>query len=403
MLIGGRGDRVALRIHSSSFDPFLRVQSRSGYWDEAQDTGSDRDAALSFVFLQPAQVEVVVRSTDPTEGGSYELEVERLTPARALRAGTETQGRMRAGTEIHLLQGQKGSAVSITVGSDDFDPVATLIDRLGRRAYNDDSWGETTSRIHHVFTDDEPVALAVARTSEGEPGLYTITVEEPGFEGGSVADLTGIAAGDVVRGRLGTADMRRQKRYVHRYTFDAEANQALRLELVSDDFDAWLEVVGPDGVLASDDDGLGGYNAVVDVVGREAGPYTARVTSAGDWETGFYELSFTSGGIVEPLMEIEGGLELRDQRDISGRYFDRYTFDVEDGQSLTVEMTSADLDAYLYVWDPTGEEVLSDDDGGGDTDARVTVQDATPGQWTVYATSNDTGATGEYSLRVLAY
>jgi hypothetical protein len=197
--------------------------------------------------------------------------------------------------------------------------------------------------------------------------------------------------------------MRRQKRYVHRYTFDAEANQALRLELVSDDFDAWLEVVGPDGVLASDDDGLGGYNAVVDVVGREAGPYTARVTSAGDWETGFYELSFTSGGIVEPLMEIEGGLELRDQRDISGRYFDRYTFDVEDGQSLTVEMTSADLDAYLYVWDPTGEEVLSDDDGGGDTDARVTVQDATPGQWTVYATSNDTGATGEYSLRVLAY
>ncbi len=405
MLMGGKGDRVALKARSSSFDPALRVQSRMGYWDESDDSGSATDAALAFVFLQQGQVEIVVRAADPTGGGSYELEIARQTATRTLRMDTRLQARMQADADLYLLEAKRGSAALVTVESDDFDPVLTLVDRLGRKAHNDDSQGETTARLLHVFTDDEPVAVAVRRSGEGDPGAYTISVRPSDFEAGEYAttDLAELAAGDVVRGRLGPTDMNRRNRYIHRYSFTAEANQVLRLELTSEDFDAWLEVSGPDGFAVSDDDGLGGYNALVNAVGRGPGVYVVRVSSAGDWETGLYELAFASTGVVEPLLETEGRLERRDQRDIGGRYFDTYAFDVEEGQSLTVEMTSAELDSFLYVWDPQGEEVHSDDDGGGETNARVSVQGAAAGKWTVYATSSATGETGAYALRVLTY
>ena len=403
MLIGGKGDRLGVRVRSQELSPVVRIQNRAGYSDEIADEGEG--ASLSYVFPQQGQIEIVVRGSDPTEGGKYDLEIDRPSQARTLQAGASVEGKMGQGRDLYLLEGKRGRAVFVAASSDDFDPIIQVVDRLGRRASNDDYGGETTARLHHVFADDEPVAVAVLRTSDGQPGAYHLSVEASDFDASQYrgGDLGEISGGDVVSGHLSVTDLARQNRYVHRYTFTAAQDQVVRLELSSESFDAYLELVAPDGSVSSDDDSLGGYNALVQTICRDEGTYMVRVTTAADWETGFYELSFANRGDAEPLLEQEGSLDHRDSRDIGGRYYDVYTVEVEEGVSLTVEMISGELDSFLHVWDPNGEEIYSDDDGGGESNARVNVEGAAPGKWTIYATSNDRGQTGPYTLRVLAF
>ncbi len=405
LLTGARGERVTITAHSSSFDPLLRVQGRSGYWEEIDDSGSGTDAALSCVFLEQGPLEIIIRGANPADGGAYELQIGRHPPAQTLRTGADVKARMRAGTDLYLLEGRRGDTVDIMVESEQFDPAVRLVDRLGRRAASRDYDGRRTARLLHVFADEAPVAIAVLRGDDGDPAAYRLSVEPSRLdaEAAAAGDRTALSSGDVVRGHLGAADISRGNRYLDRYTFEAELHQVVRLELSSGSFDAFLELVAPDGSVVEDDDSLGGYNALLQSVCTEAGPYTVRVTSAGEWEAGSYELAFTGEGTAEPLAETLGSLDQRDQRDISGRRFDTYTFDLDEGQSLIVEMIASEFDAYLYVWDPGGAEIYADDDGGGQTNARLSLQGTAAGRWTVYATSAEPGETGGYTLRVLTY
>jgi hypothetical protein len=402
MLIGGRGDRVTIRLKSSEFSPALRVQTRGGYGEEVLQTDGDT-ATLSYVFLQQGQAEIVVRGTDPTRGGRYELEVERLPAARVLQGSASLEGKFAAPADLSILEGKKGQAFAVGVDSDDFDPMLEVIDRFGRRAANDDHGDGNASRVIHVFADDQPVAIAVRRVEGEDPGSYRLTVEPAETGATEVEDLAELSDGGEIEAFLDVTSLTRANKYVHRYTFYAESGQVVRLELSSEDFDAYLEVAAPDGTLTSDDDGLANYDSAVELICREEGTYTVRVTTAGEWESGRYRLTFADKGGAEAILETEGRLEHKDARDIGGKYYDTWVVDIEEPMTLAITMTSSEIDSYLYVWDPDGKEIVSDDDSGGGSNAMVEVHDAAPGRWTIYATSVETGQTGAYTLRVLRH
>jgi hypothetical protein len=403
MLVGGRGDRVTIRLTSPEFAPVLRVQTRGGYADELVETGAGDPAALSYVFLQQGQAEIVVRASDPGRGGKYDLEIERQPPARVLQGKGVLEGKLAAGADFCLLEGKKGQAFAVGVESDDFDPMLEVIDHYGRRAINDDHGEDKASRVVHVFADDQPVGIAVRRVEDGESGSYRLTVEPADMPSAQAEDLAELSDGDEIEAFLDVTSLTRGSKYVHRYTFHAEVEQVVRLELTSPDFDAYLEVVAPDGSLTSDDDGLENYGSAVDMICRDEGTYTVRVTTAGEWQSGSYRLAFADKGGAEALLETEGRLEHKDARDISGRYYDTYVMDVEEDMSLSIVMTSEEIDSFLYVWDPDGQEILSDDDGGGSSNAMVRVPNAAHGRWTIYSTSVDAGQLGAYTLRVLRH
>ena len=405
MLIGARGDRVAVKVKSGDFAPVLRIQNRSGFAEESSGDSAGDEAALSYLFTQQGQLEIVVRAAGPAEGGKYDLQVDRLPQARSLQAGASLEAQMGRGKELYLLEGKRGRAVVVRVESEEFEPVVQVVDRFGRRASAGDYADGAGPGLHHVFTDDEPVSVAVIRSDDGDTSAYRISVDKSDFDAAEypVIDLAGLADGDVVEGYLSALDLRRQNRYVHRYTFEGAKDQVVRLELASDSFDAFLEVVGPGGFQMGDDDSLGGYASLVQAICREPGTYTVRVTTAADWETGFYELSFKDLGQADPLLDERGRLDRRDKRDIGGRYFDEYVVELGEGVSLSVEMSSEEVDSYLIVWAPDGEEIYSDDDGGGGNNARVSVTGAAPGKWTIYATSNEKAELGAYSVRAVAY
>lgn len=83
-------------------------------------------------------------------------------------------------------------------------------------------------------------------------------------------------------------------------------------------------------------------------------------------------------------------------------FFDAYTFDAQQGQQISIDMVSQDLDAYLILLDPNGRDIAQDDDGGNGTNARLVTTAASSGTYTILANSYGVGEVGEYRLQVSA-
>jgi S1-C subfamily serine protease len=82
-------------------------------------------------------------------------------------------------------------------------------------------------------------------------------------------------------------------------------------------------------------------------------------------------------------------------------YFDAYTFEGKAGQQVVIEMTSSEVDAFLILLAPDGQNLAQDDDGGGSSNARLVVTSLpVDGTYMVLANSYGPGETGRYNLRV---
>jgi hypothetical protein len=89
----------------------------------------------------------------------------------------------------------------------------------------------------------------------------------------------------------------------------------------------------------------------------------------------------------------------------AGYYTDRYTFTGAPGQAVTILLTAASFDTYLYLRDPAGTVIKSDDDGGGGTNSRIPASSGTytlpagsSGTYTIEVTSYSQNKTGAYTL-----
>jgi hypothetical protein len=96
---------------------------------------------------------------------------------------------------------------------------------------------------------------------------------------------------------------------------------------------------------------------------------------------------------------------------IDGTLYDAYTFNGVAGQQIVIDMTSTDFDDYLYLMRPGETNIspdpnttLQDDDGGGGTNARITLTLPSTGTYTILADSYGNGitpgGTGHYALTV---
>lgn len=89
----------------------------------------------------------------------------------------------------------------------------------------------------------------------------------------------------------------------------------------------------------------------------------------------------------------ETSLQLED-----GSYVNLHPFEGRVGESLIIDLVSSDFDAYLMLLSPEGEKIAQDDDGGGGTQARITLTLPTTGTYQIVANSYNAGATGQYTL-----
>ncbi len=98
--------------------------------------------------------------------------------------------------------------------------------------------------------------------------------------------------------------------------------------------------------------------------------------------------------------EVRGALSAADVRSPSDAFMEAWTLEGQAGESVTVDMVSDNLDAYLLIVGPGLDTTLSDDDGGGACHARVTFTFLENGTFHVVATSAMPRESGTYIVRV---
>ncbi len=99
-------------------------------------------------------------------------------------------------------------------------------------------------------------------------------------------------------------------------------------------------------------------------------------------------------------VEVRGRLSKSDTIWPDGTFAQAWALELRRGDNVTVDLMSDDFDAYLMAVGPGIPEPLSDDDGAGACDARVTFTAADNGMYRVIANTVLPGATGRFRLRV---
>ncbi|MGQ4648077.1 trypsin-like peptidase domain-containing protein [Lyngbya aestuarii] len=84
---------------------------------------------------------------------------------------------------------------------------------------------------------------------------------------------------------------------------------------------------------------------------------------------------------------------------VDNSFFDLYVFEGQSGQQVQIDMRSREIDSYLILLGPNGQDVAQDDDGGGGTNSRLAATLPATGTYLLMANSYDAGQAGGYSLR----
>jgi len=260
-----------------------------------------------------------------------------------------------------------------------------------------------------------PVLMAQAQTATPTPAPSPTLVPSPtavrpateapvtDMPSGTGVDMS-INVGDTVQGQLTDDSL------THRYSFSGQQGDVVSISLTSSDFDAYLTLLDENGVVvATNDDGAGSLNSLIDSFVLPAdGAYTIEASSFSRFSTGSYTLnliegsapSTTTGGDVTPQNGGEIGIGDTVSGTLGGNSAsERYTFQAEAGQVVTILLISEDFDTYLRLQDPSGLEIAYDDDSGGNLDSRIGPYTlAANGTYTILAESFGGSSSGSYRL-----
>jgi hypothetical protein len=231
-----------------------------------------------------------------------------------------------------------------------------------------------------------------------------------------------IRPGESVAGQLSASDPTlRDGSHYDVWRFAAQARHRYRVTLRSDDFDVYLSV-GSNAVeecddCASDDDGAGGTDAVVEFTGSADGTYVIRANSYQEGEMGDYQLSLEDAGVVEEGHEDhdpdegapiaagvpETGTLARGDRKMDNSYMDTWTYHGRRGETIVVTVRSEDFDTFVTLGEYEGgacRGMDGNDNGGGGTDSRITTQLPNDGAFHIHVRSAGQGETGTYTVLV---
>jgi hypothetical protein len=244
-------------------------------------------------------------------------------------------------------------------------------------------------------------------------GLAPVTFTATGTSANPCDVAAGYTLGSTANGSLATTDCRVSTgEYVDFYTTTLPTAQAVAYTMSSTAVNAWLELYdGAGNIAAFNNDGAGsGSNAQIKVF-APAGSYFLAASSVAANELGAYTLSSAgfSGNVncleywVVPGVVINGTVASSDCT-FSGYHVDDYLVILRPGQTLTARMESTALDAYLQLYNASGNLVTEDDDGAGGTNARMVYTHPSSAAGAAYflisASTYDPGRTGSYVLTI---
>ncbi|WP_447910138.1 PPC domain-containing protein [Brevundimonas bullata] len=342
-----------------------------------------------------------------------------------VRIGAEVRGRLeesdartRGGDayryDDYRVALRAGQRLQAELRSSDFDAYLEVYAE-GRTsgdslASDDDGAGSGTNARLRFTPDSDGVYIVRARAFSGlETGAYTLALSErvaprqprPGR----------ITVGGDVSGRLTSGDAEDEDgNSFDAYAFRAGAGDRVAVLLESDDFDPTLRIGrminGAFVQSAQNDDGAGkGLNSYLVFTAPQAGEYVIQAASVGSGAEGDYRLSLEQGPPAPEARtitigdEVDGRLDEDSPQSDSGAPADLYRFTGRAGQRVAISLKADDFDSYLELFDANHNSLATDDDGGGELNARLTFVLPEDGDYLIEA-RGFSDATGRYDLKL---
>ncbi|MCH8532933.1 MAG: hypothetical protein LAT65_18955 [Saccharospirillum sp.] len=287
-----------------------------------------------------------------------------------VQANDQLMGILSSTENTYQLSLTETSRLEVHLQSEEFDTVLTI---TGDNTHlENDDWGDGTNSALFPILEPGDYAIGVRSWSDSGTGLYDLTISSEVFDG-SVGGGGAIAPGESLEGLLSSDE--------NLYLFSLSERSTVVVSMDSDDFDAFLELYGPNTDL-SDDDGGEGLNARITTV-LDAGEYSIVATSysgSGTYtltlEAQPFDSELISQGTLRPGDRVMGRLDGNDELN--------YELIIETAGQYRIDVRSDDVDAYLTLIGDTVRE--EDDDGGEGTDACLTLT-LQPGEYLLIATT----------------
>lgn len=415
------GQRVVVGMTAADIDTYIVAQAPSGSSEGNDDCEGDQSrSCLDFIAQESGDWLIYATSYEAEDAGTYTLQVDVGMAAEAPEASaSDTErwsGSLAPGDitidsgeyiDAHAVSGVAGERWVVDLRSTEFDPFLIVRAPDMTQEENDDFDGDRTrSLLDLTLTQTGEYGLAVTTYRAGETGRYDLTLRRVGADGdavGAVLQHTGdLGAGD---------DQLSNGEWYDDYSFQGLPGQTVHVDLQGE-FDTYVGLVGPSGFKLENDDHGESRHSRVDGVLTEAGEYTAIVTSYEAGQGGSYTLNITMDEGRDDLhsaqqdisalgtdgVHASGVLEAGDATLEAGEYQDRYVFDAQVGQALSVSMRSTEFDPYVGLQFPDGSGVENDDWEGDQSLSRIELIAPETGRYRVVATSYRAGETGNYTL-----
>lgn len=479
-----RGQNVTVDLLSNEFDSFLMVAGPGieGVMTD-DDGGGACNARLSWTAAESGEFRVVVNTIGEGNTGEFLLRATEYAgpvaegecggagfpggeediaglpvEGRMLMVGQEATGHLsdvdHRGSDGAYMQAwglamSAGQRVTVDLVSHDFDSYLWVGGPGMETVTDDDGGGACHSRVTFSAPADGLYRVVASTLSEGETGSFVLrvsTVPPPVVEeecgGGMPGEFFGdidltqypiegrmLLMGQDAAGSLSSSDRTGPDgAYMQAWGLALSAGQEATVDLLSDDFDAFLWVGGPGLDNLSDDDGAGACHSRVTFTAPQDGLYRVVASTLSEGETGSFVLRVTPqpgpvsteacGGegfegtdIDLALLPVgdrrlsmgskaSGRLTSADTTSSDGSYMQAWGLVMSAGETATVDLISGEFDAYLWIAGPGLEGSLSDDDGGGACNSRITFTAPTDGIYRVVVNSVSAGATGSFRLTV---
>ncbi|MEO8166557.1 MAG: hypothetical protein ABI619_14295, partial [Betaproteobacteria bacterium] len=208
------------------------------------------------------QLQLVTRG-----GGSYAVNVS--DPAIPLEVGRAAADTLPVGAEAYYrFQGAPGQLVIAALTSDQFDPFLRLYDEFGNLvAENDDGAGGLGSQISYIVMKEQDFQLHVSSLGNGGGGKFELNLTEK--------QAKPLTLGKVSQGKL-------EDHGTDHWSFEGKEGTSVFFHVRSADFDPYVSVRDPNGVLLGQDDNGGvGTDSLLALKLPTDGRYIVWVTTRG--------------------------------------------------------------------------------------------------------------------------
>lgn len=254
-------------------------------------------------------------------------------------------------------------------------------------------------------------ALALTLLTASAAGLAQRPLVPPHYYS---FQLTELQPGQEVAGELTTSDGQNFKdgSRLDLYALRARAGEAQVVRVVSPAFSPVVSVFDEAGnLVAYADYGFDFGDVSVSFVTETDGRYLVVVSGWSDYDLGEYtvaRLAAAGGPGDARQVTLPTRIESAITADMVplptgfGGGAEYFAFEVEEETLVLAAMSSAELDAYLTLFDATGAVVAENDDDGYTTDAML-VALLEPGAYVLAASTYYVGEVGAYTLTLEAY